>query len=117
MPFEKVFSGLKVGLAGGAAFATKISSIYKQTNRKVICSDESFLRALDMIEIELSAHTHEDKEEKWKQYYRRQGKKELKIDYFCNSDEIIARITHNSSRVSFFPEILRIEKSLQNHEK
>ena len=42
-------------VAGDAAFATEINSIYKQTNVQLICSDESFFRTLDVIEIELLA--------------------------------------------------------------
>ena len=54
-------------VAGDTSFATEISQIYRQTNVKILCTDDNFLRTLDMVEIELAARAHEDEEEKRKQ--------------------------------------------------
>ena len=54
-------------VADDTSFATEISQIYRQTNVKILCTDDNFLRTLDMVEIELAARAHEDEEEKRKQ--------------------------------------------------
>ena len=45
-------------MQGDTFFATEISQIYRQTNVKVVCTDDSLLRTFDLIEVELAARSH-----------------------------------------------------------
>ena len=69
-------------VAGDTSFATEISQIYRQTNVKVVCSDDSLLRTFDLIEVELAARTHEDEEDK-----RRQKNANVAIAAFTQSQK------------------------------
>ena len=69
-------------VAGDTSFATEISQIYRQTNVKIVCSDDSLLRTFDLIEVELAARTHEDEEDK-----RRQKNANVAIAAFTQSQK------------------------------
>ena len=45
----------------------EVSQIYRNTNVKVLCNDQTFVETLNLLEIELSSRAHEDDEEKRKQ--------------------------------------------------
>ena len=42
----------------------EVSQIYRTTNAKVLCNDQTFMDMLNLLEIELSSRAHEDDEEK-----------------------------------------------------
>ena len=45
----------------------EVSQVYRSTNVKVLCNDQTFMETLNRLEIELSSRAHEDDEEKRKQ--------------------------------------------------
>ena len=72
----KLFQSLKMLISSlissDNAFATEVSQMLHQTNIKTICTDQTLLTLMSMLEIELSARAHEDDEDR-----RRRGQANL----------------------------------------